>query len=139
MRGVLGASLLDLARKLDFLPFFALPSIFVAVALENIIGTDFSTILGMTGGTSLITWFVRRNLESESPRNDATRKYLNIGLGLLGVGTLFLSVGAGENILSSSGSAGIPLEIAGTGILISGAVDMFLVFALIHPKPCDPA
>ena len=98
----------DLTRKLDLVPLFALPCIFVAVVLESIIGTELSTILGMTGGTSLIAWFVRRNSEFESPRNIATRKYLNIGLVLLGLGTLFLSLGAGENILSSSGSAGNP-------------------------------
>jgi len=125
----------DLTRKLDLVPLFALPCIFVAVVLESIIGTELSTILGMTGGTSLIAWFVRRNSEFESPRNIATRKYLNIGLVLLGLGTLFLSLGAGENILSSSGSAGIPIKIVGTGILVSGAAGMILVFALIHPKP----
>ena len=85
----------DLTRKLDLVPLFALPCIFVAVVLESIIGTELSTILGMTGGTSLIAWFVRRNSEFESPRNIATRKYLNIGLVLLGLGTLFLSLGAG--------------------------------------------
>lgn len=125
----------DLTRKLDLLPWFALPCIFVAVVLENIIGTDFTTILGTIGATSLITWFVRRNSEVDSPRNVATRKYLNIGLVLLGLGTLVVSIAAAENILSSSGLAGIPLEIVGTGIFVSGAVGMILVFALIHPKP----
>ncbi|HEX9429533.1 MAG TPA: hypothetical protein VF944_04080 [Candidatus Bathyarchaeia archaeon] len=124
-----------MTRKLDLLPWFALPCIFVAVVLENIIGTDFTTILGTIGATSLITWFVRRNSEVDSPRNVATRKYLNIGLVLLGLGTLVVSIAAAENILSSSGLAGIPLEIVGTGIFVSGAVGMILVFALIHPKP----
>ena len=125
----------DLTRKLDLLPWFALPCIFVAVVLENIIGTDFTTILGTIGATSLITWFVRRNSEVDSPRNVATRKYLNIALVLLGLGTLVVSIAAAENILSSSGLAGIPLEIVGTGIFVSGAAGMILVFALIHPKP----
>jgi len=107
----------------------------VAVVLENIIGTDFTTILGTIGATSIITWFVRRNSEVDSPRNVATRKYLNIGLVLLGLGTLVVSIAAAENILSSSGLAGIPLEIVGTGIFVSGDVGMILVFALIHPKP----
>jgi len=123
-----------LTRKLDLLPWFALPCIFVAVVLENIIGTDFTTILGTIGATSLITWFVRRNSEVESPRNVATRKYLNIGLVLLGLGTLIVSIASAENILSSSGSAGIPLKIVGTVIFVSGAAGMILVFALIHPK-----
>ena len=125
----------QLTRKLDLLPWVALPCIFVAVVLENIIGTEFTTILGMTGGTSLIAWFVRRNSELESPRNIATRKYLNIGLVLLGLGTLVVSIAAAENILSSSGLAGIPLEIVGTGILVSGPAGMILVFELTHPKP----
>jgi len=133
------ASLFDLTRKLNLLPLFALPCIFVAVALENIIGTEFTTILGMIGGTSLTAWFVRRNTDLESPVYVAARNYLNIGLVLLGLGTLFLSVGAGENILSSSASAGNPLKIVGTGILVSGAVVMILAFVTIHPKPCDPA
>jgi len=107
----------------------------VAVVLENIIGTDFTTILGTIGATSLIAWFVRRNSEVESPRNVATRKYLNIGLVLLGLGTVVVSIASVENILSSSGSAGIPLKIVGTGIFVSGAAGMILVFALIHPKP----
>ncbi len=124
-----------MTRKLDLLPWFALPCIFVAVVLENIIGTDFTTILGTIGATSLIAWFVRRNSEVESPRNVATRKYLNIGLVLLGLGTVVVSIASVENILSSSGSAGIPLKIVGTGIFVSGAAGMILVFALIHPKP----
>ena len=125
----------DLTRKLDLLPWFALPCIFVAVVLENIIGTDFTTILGTIGATSLITWFVRRNMELESPVYVAARKYLNIGLALLGVGTLFVSIASVENILSSSGSAGIPLKIVGTGIFVSGVIGMILAFVLIHPKP----
>ena len=124
-----------MTRKLDLLPWFALPCIFVAVVLENIIGTDFTTILGTIGATSLIAWFVRRNSEVESPRNVATRKYLNIDLVLLGLGTVVVSIASVENILSSSGLAGIPLKIVGTGIFVSGAAGMILVFALIHPKP----
>ena len=128
-----------MTRKFNLLPLFALPCIFVAVALENIIGTDFTTILGTIGATSLIAWFVRRNMELESPVYVAARKYLNIGLALLGVGTLFVSIASVENILSSSGSAGIPLKIVGTGIFVSGVVVMVLAFVAIHPKPCDPA
>jgi hypothetical protein len=125
----------SLTRTLDLLPLFALPCIFVAVVLENTIGTDLSTILGMSGGTSLIAWFVRRNMELRLTKDVAARKYLSIGLVILGLGTLLVSIAAVENILSSSGLAGIPLEIVGTGIVVSGAIVMILAFVLIHPKP----
>jgi hypothetical protein len=132
-------SVFDLTKKLNLLPLFALPCIIVAVALENIIGIDFTTILGTIGGTSLIAYYVWKNLELRLPKYVAARKYLNIGLVLLGFGTLFVSIASVENILSSSGSAGIPLKILGTGIFLSGALGMIFAFVVIRPKPYDPA
>jgi len=114
---------------------FALPCIFVAVVLENIIGTDFTTTLGTIGGTSLIAWFVRRNMELRLPKEVAARKYLNVSLVIIGLGTILVSIASVENILSSSGQAGIPLKIVGTGIFVSGVVVMIIAFVFINPKP----
>ncbi len=120
----------DLALKLRLLSVFALSCIVVAVGLENTLGVDFTTILGTIGMTSLLTYFVRSNLEMGTPKFVGARKSLNVGLALLSVGTVVVSIAAIENILSSSGQAGIPLETVGTGIFVSGALGMMLALIL---------
>ena len=108
----------DLALKLRLLSVFGLSCIVLAVGLENTLGVDFTTILGMIGMTLFFTYFVRSNLEMGTPKFVGARKSLNIGLVLLSVGALVVSIAATENILSSSGSAGIPLEKKKGGELI---------------------
>jgi len=120
----------DLALKLRLLSVFALSCIVVALGLENTLGVDFTTILGTIGMTSFFTYFVRSNLEMGTPKFVGARKSLNIGLVLLGLGTLVVSIASVENILSTSGLAGIPLKIVGTGIFVSGVLGVILALML---------
>jgi hypothetical protein len=130
-----GAGLFDLTRRFNTLLVFSLSCIVVAVGGENTIGIDSATILGTIGMTSFFAYFVRLNLEMGTPKFVAARKYLNIGLALLGLGTLVVSVASAQNILSSSGQAGIPLKIVGTGIFVSGAIGLIFALVLVEPKP----
>jgi uncharacterized membrane protein len=122
----------DLRWKFDTLLVFSLSCIVVAVSLENTIGVDSTTILATIGMTSFFAYFVRLNLEMGTSKFVGARKYLNIGLVLL---VVVVSIAAGENSLSSSGQAGIPLEIVGVGIFVSGAIGMILALVLAEPKP----
>jgi len=72
-----------------------------------------------------------------TPKFVAARKYLKIGLILLGLGTLVVSIASVQNILSSSGLAGISLKIVGTGIFVSGAIFLFLALVFVEPKPYE--
>jgi len=74
-------------------------------------------------------------MELRLPKEVAARKYLNVSLVIIGLGTILVSIASVENILSSSGQAGIPLKIVGTGIFVSGVVVMIIAFVFINPKP----
>ena len=69
----------------------------------------------------------------DSRLNVIAQKYLNFGLGFLGVGTMLLSIGAVLDIVSSSSSTGVPFEVIGAVILVSVTFGMIVALLTTHP------
>jgi len=125
----------DLTQRFTTLLVFLLTGIVFVLILENALGADLTPILYTIGGTSFISYFVISSLKAGIPRYAAAKKYLNIGLGLLGIGTLVVSIAVTERILVNSGLSSLGLEFVGMGIFVSGIFVMLLALVLIHPKP----